>query len=146
MYLARALIRLSASTFHCSVGFVVQPFRSVRQTNTTEEMMASIDRWIAIREARAAREGNVWKTRTEVRSLSFRVDHELYRRLRRYVIDHEDQTGQRIEHQTILEIALAEYLERNGPPLCCGAEASISRRCIGKISPRVRGSAGRGIL
>ena len=41
-----------------------------------------------------------------------------YRRLRRFVTSHEDQTGQRVTHQAILEMALIEYLERNAPLLC----------------------------
>lgn len=52
------------------------------------------------------------------RTLSVRLDHEQYRRLRRFVTSHEDQTGQRVTHQAILEIALAEYLERYGTALC----------------------------
>jgi hypothetical protein len=76
--------------------------------------MGTVDRSIAIRDARAAREGNARKKRGEVRALSVRLDHEQYRRLRRFVASHEDQTGQRVTHQAILEIALAEYLERNG--------------------------------
>jgi hypothetical protein len=80
--------------------------------------MATVNQRIAIRDARAARELEAPRTRTDVRSLSFRLDDERYRRLRRFVISHEDQTGQRITHQAILEIALAEYLERNDLPLC----------------------------
>ena len=41
-----------------------------------------------------------------------------YRRLRQFVISHKEQTGQRITNQTILEIALTEYLELNDPPIC----------------------------
>jgi hypothetical protein len=80
--------------------------------------MGTIDRATAIRDARTAREGDTQRKRTDIRTLSVRMDDELYRRLRRFVTRHEDQTGQRVTHQAILEIALAEYLTRNGPPTC----------------------------
>ena len=54
----------------------------------------------------------------DVHSLSLRLDDEQYRRLRQFVISQEDQTGQHIRHQTILEIALTEYLELNDLPMC----------------------------
>jgi hypothetical protein len=51
--------------------------------------------------------------RAYAHTLSLRLTAELYRRLRRFVTSHEDQTGQRITHQALLETALAEYLDRN---------------------------------
>jgi hypothetical protein len=78
--------------------------------------MATINRRIAIRDARAAREGNSSKKRGDVHALSVRLDHEQYRRLRRFVTSHEDVTGRRVTHQAVLEIALSEYLERYDPP------------------------------
>ena len=45
-------------------------------------------------------------------TLSLRLDERLYRGLRRFVIRHEDKTGQRLTHQAVLVAALAEYLER----------------------------------
>ena len=80
--------------------------------------MGTTERRIAIRDARAPREGDTRNSRIDVRSVSFRLDDEQYRRLRRFVASYEDQTGQRITHQAILEIALAEYLERNDRPMC----------------------------
>lgn len=79
--------------------------------------MGTVDRATAIRDALTAREGDAQKRRGDVRAVSVRLDDEQYRRLRRFVTRHEDQTGQRVTHQAILEIALAEYLERNGPLL-----------------------------
>ena len=80
--------------------------------------MGTIDRRVAIRDARAAREGDSGKQRRAVHALSLRLDSEQYRRLRRFVTSHEDQTGQRVTHQAILEMALNEYLERNGRLIC----------------------------
>jgi hypothetical protein len=80
--------------------------------------MGTVDRAIAIRDASAARGDQTRKKRGDVRAISLRLDDVQYRRLRRFVMNHEDQTGQRVTHQAILEIALAEYLERNGPLLC----------------------------
>ena len=80
--------------------------------------MGTVDWRIALCDARAAREGDAQMTRRDDCSLSLRLDNEQYRRLRQFVINHEDQTGQRITHQTILEIALTEYLELNDPPIC----------------------------
>jgi hypothetical protein len=77
--------------------------------------MGTVDRVTAIRDARAAREEDAKKRRGDIRALSVRLDDEQYRRLRRFVTRHADQTGHRVTHQAILEIALAEYLERNGP-------------------------------
>jgi hypothetical protein len=78
--------------------------------------MGTVDRAMAIRDARIAR-GDTGKKRAELRALSVRLDGAQYRRLRRFVTNHEDRTSQRITHQAILEIALAEYLERNDPLL-----------------------------
>ncbi len=80
--------------------------------------MGTINRSVAIRDALATREGSAGKQRREVHALSLRLDAEQYRRLRRFVTSHEDQTGQRVTHQALLEMALAEYLERNTPFLC----------------------------
>ncbi len=79
--------------------------------------MGTVDRAMAIRDARIARDGDTGKKRGEFRALSVRLDSVLYRRLRRFVTNHEDRTSQRVTHQAILEIALAEYLERNDPLL-----------------------------
>jgi hypothetical protein len=51
--------------------------------------------------------------RAYAHTLSLRLTAEQYRRLRRFVTNHEDQTGQRITHQALLETALVEYLDRN---------------------------------
>ena len=80
--------------------------------------MGTVDRVTAIRDARAAREGEASRKRGEVHAVSLRLDDAQYRRLRRFVTCHEDQTGQRVTHQAILEMALIEYLERNAPLLC----------------------------
>ena len=71
-----------------------------------------------MRDARVARGEDAQTGRKEVHAVSVRLDDEQYRRLRRFVTAHEDQTGQRMTHQAILEIALAEYLERNALQLC----------------------------
>jgi hypothetical protein len=76
--------------------------------------MGTVDRATAIRDARAASGGGGQKRRGDVRAVSVRLDDEQYRRLRRFVTRREDETGQRVTHQAILEIALVEYLERNG--------------------------------
>ena len=47
-------------------------------------------------------------------TLSLRLTAEAYRRLRRYVADHEEKTGLRITHQSLIETALSEYLTRHG--------------------------------
>jgi hypothetical protein len=47
-------------------------------------------------------------------TLSLRLTAEQYRRLRRYVAGVEDRTGSRLTHQSVIETALGEYLERNG--------------------------------
>ena len=48
--------------------------------------------------------------RAYTHTLSLRLTDDQYRRLRRYVIGHEDRTGQRMTHQAVLEAALADYL------------------------------------
>ena len=50
--------------------------------------------------------------RAYVHTLSLRLTDEQYRKLRRFVIGHEERTGQRITHQAVLEAALANYLDR----------------------------------
>jgi hypothetical protein len=47
-------------------------------------------------------------------TLSLRLSAEQYRRLRRYVTEAEDRTGQRVSHQSVIESALAEWLDRHG--------------------------------
>jgi hypothetical protein len=44
--------------------------------------------------------------RTYVHMLSLRLTEEQYRRLRRFVMNHEERTGQRTTHQAVLEAAL----------------------------------------
>jgi hypothetical protein len=51
--------------------------------------------------------------RAYVHTLSLRLTSGQYRRLRRFVTTHEDRTNQRITHQSVLEAALADYLERH---------------------------------
>jgi hypothetical protein len=46
-------------------------------------------------------------------TLSLRLTADGYRRLRRFVADREEQTGQRVTHQAIIEAALDEYLTRH---------------------------------
>ena len=46
-------------------------------------------------------------------TLSLRLTAEEYRRLRLYVRAQED-AGERVTHQAVIETALREYLERNG--------------------------------
>ncbi len=48
--------------------------------------------------------------------LSMRMSAEQYRRLRRFVVQHEERTGRRVTHQALLERALIEYLDRHGTP------------------------------
>ncbi len=47
-------------------------------------------------------------------TLSYRMTAEGYRRLRRFVADQEDRTGQRTTHQAVIEAALEAYLSRLG--------------------------------
>ena len=77
--------------------------------------MGTVDRAIAICDARVPRDGDTRKQRGEFRALSVRLENDRYRRLRRFVTSHENRTSQRVTHQAIFEIALAEYLERNDP-------------------------------
>jgi hypothetical protein len=77
--------------------------------------MGTVNHRIASRDARA-RQGDASGRRGDVHALSVRLDHALYRRLRRFATGHEARTGERITHQAILETALADYLERHGPP------------------------------
>jgi hypothetical protein len=80
--------------------------------------MGSVDRAIAPRNARATKDGTTQKKRREGHGLSMYLNDVLYGQLRRFVVSHEVQTGQRLTHQAILEIALAEYLERNATLPC----------------------------
>jgi hypothetical protein len=79
--------------------------------------VGTIDRKIAIRDARATRDGNSRGGRTRIRVVSLRLDNGQYRRLKRYISDYQDETGERVTYQAILEIALAEYLALNEPSL-----------------------------
>lgn len=45
-------------------------------------------------------------------TLSLRLTADQYRRLRRYVAKREDEGGGRVTHQSIIETALAEFLDR----------------------------------
>lgn len=45
-------------------------------------------------------------------TLSLRLTAEQYRRLRRYVARAEDEGQGRVTHQSVIETALAEYLDR----------------------------------
>ena len=45
-------------------------------------------------------------------TLSLRLTAEQYRRLRRYVARREDEGHGRVTHQSVIETALSEYLER----------------------------------
>ena len=47
-------------------------------------------------------------------TLSLRLTAEQYRRLRRYVVRMEDEGHGRVTHQSVIETALGEYLERQG--------------------------------
>ncbi len=47
-------------------------------------------------------------------TLSLRLTAEQYRRLRRHVARVEDEGQGRVTHQSIIEAALGEYLERQG--------------------------------
>ena len=51
--------------------------------------------------------------RAYVHTLSLRLTTNQYRRLRRFVAHNEDKAGQRITHQSVLEMALREFLDRN---------------------------------
>jgi hypothetical protein len=50
-----------------------------------------------------------------VHSLSLRLTSDQYRRLRRFVTGHEDRTNRRLTHQTVIEAALAHYLNKQSP-------------------------------
>ena len=80
--------------------------------------MGSVDRAIVTPDARVTEDEDTQKKRREGYALSVRIDDALYWRLRRLVTSHEVQTGKRVTHQAILEIALAEYLERNATLPC----------------------------
>jgi hypothetical protein len=47
-------------------------------------------------------------------TLSLRLTAGQYRRLRRFVTAHEDQTGRRLTHQGVLEAALHDFLDKHG--------------------------------
>lgn len=48
-------------------------------------------------------------------TLSLRLTAEQYRRLRRYVARVEDEGQGRVTHQSVIETALTEYLDRHSP-------------------------------
>jgi len=48
-----------------------------------------------------------------VHTLSLRLTHNQYRRLRRFVTTAEERTSHRLTHQAVLELALKEFLDRN---------------------------------
>jgi len=54
------------------------------------------------------------KMKAYAHTLSLRLTAEQYQRLRGYVREQEATTGQRFAHQTIIETALTEWLDRNG--------------------------------
>lgn len=80
--------------------------------------MSAVNRHIAVRDAPAAQRGNGSRKRRDIRSLSVRLDYEQYQRLQQFLSEHQDETGEKISYQAILELALAEYLEEHDPPLC----------------------------
>ena len=80
--------------------------------------MGNVDRAISAPGASATEDEDTQKKRREGHGLSMYLDDVLYGQLRRFVVSHEVQTGQRLTHQAILEIALAEYLERNATLPC----------------------------
>jgi hypothetical protein len=47
-------------------------------------------------------------------TLSLRLTAEQYRRLRRFVADQEEKTGRRITHQSFIEAAIEERLDKLG--------------------------------
>ncbi len=47
-------------------------------------------------------------------TLSLRLTAEQYRRLRRYVARVEDEGHGRVTHQSVIEVALTDYIERQG--------------------------------
>ncbi len=78
--------------------------------------MGTINRQMAIRDVRrAAQKANARKYGRDIRSLSVRLDHQQYSRLRQFLEEYQDQTGQKASHQAVLQIALLEYLEQHDP-------------------------------
>lgn len=75
--------------------------------------MGTVDRRIAIRDARAARDR---KDRAGIRVVRLRLDAGQYRRLRRFIDEYVDDTGQPVTQQAVLQAALTEYLAENEPP------------------------------
>ena len=47
-------------------------------------------------------------------TLSLRLTSDQYRRLRRFVASEEEKTGLRLTHQSLIEAALGEWLDRKG--------------------------------
>jgi hypothetical protein len=47
-------------------------------------------------------------------TLSLRMTADQYRRLRRYVATEEDRTGGRVTHQSVIEAAISEWLDKAG--------------------------------
>jgi len=59
--------------------------------------------------------GQTQEDRGYVHTLSLRLTAEQYRRLRRFVIGHEDSTGHKLTHQAVLEAALVDFLGKQNP-------------------------------
>lgn len=51
--------------------------------------------------------------RNEFRGLSLRLTLEQYRRLRRFIIRHEMETGELMSQQDLISTALTAYLDQN---------------------------------
>ncbi len=69
-------------------------------------------RGVQSRDIGGSAEPEATERRAYTHTLTLRLTAEQYRRLRRFVVQHEDRTGQRITHQTVLERALKEYLDK----------------------------------
>jgi hypothetical protein len=50
--------------------------------------------------------------RNEYRTLSLRLTQEQYRRLRRFIIKHEIETGELMSQQDLISAALTAYLDQ----------------------------------
>ncbi len=56
--------------------------------------------------------GGATSLKNYAHTLSLRLTAEQYRRLRRYVARVEDEGHGRVTHQSVIETALSEYLDR----------------------------------